>query len=82
MVEGEPTNPSARSHMIYHGYIPDCDEEEVFGYCEGCEKTDAVLVGEFEEYCEPCLEEKEEGDAHGDYDDRLIRRADNGWRDA
>ena len=68
--------------MIYHHHVRECFQEEVVGYCEGCEKPDAVLVDEFEEYCAPCLEEKEEGDAHAAYDDRLIQRADNGWRDA
>jgi hypothetical protein len=71
--------------MIYHHHIPECSEESVIGYCEGCEKPDAELVEcheGFFEYCEPCLEEKAEGDAHAAYDDRLIKRADNGWRDA
>ena len=43
---------------MYHTPIPECDEEEALGYCEGCEKADAVLVDEFHEYCEPCLEER------------------------
>lgn len=39
--------------MIYHQHISECDAEEVVGYCEGCEKPDAVLVDTYREYCEP-----------------------------
>jgi hypothetical protein len=70
---------------MYHTPIPECDEEEVLGYCEGCEKADAVLVEcseGFHEYCEPCLEEKQEGDADSGYADRTTRRGEGGWRDA
>ena len=70
---------------LHNGYLPENDTEEITGYCEGCEKPDADLVEcseGFHEYCAPCLEEKQEGDAHAGYDDQLIRRADNGWGDA
>tara|TARA_Y100001938_G_C7809183_1_gene291015 strand:+ start:44 stop:262 length:219 start_codon:yes stop_codon:yes gene_type:complete len=70
---------------LYNHFIAIDDTEPTFGYCEGCEKTDAELVEcheGFFEYCAPCLEEKEEGDAHAGYGDRLIRRSDNGWADA
>jgi hypothetical protein len=70
---------------LHQHHIPENDTEEVIGYCEGCEKSDVVLVEcaeGFHEYCAPCMEANEEGDAHADFGDRANQRAENGWRDA
>ncbi len=68
--------------MIYHQHIPECDAEDVVGYCEGCEKSDAVLVDTYREYCEPCYQDKLKSDAHADYCDHVTQRGEWGWRDA
>jgi hypothetical protein len=74
---------------LHQHHIPANGTAEVIGYCEGCEKSDAVLVECHEgfhitvsEYCAPCMEANEEGDAHADFADRVNQRAENGWRDA
>ena len=71
---------------LHQHHIPENDTEweweEVIGYCEGCEKSDVVLVDDFAEYCGPCLEANEEYEALAFYSDRVNQRAENGWRDA
>ena len=70
---------------LHHHHIAENDVEDVTGYCDGCEKPNIVLVECYEgfhEYCAPCMEDKQEGDACGNYTARIIQRSDNGWTDA
>tara|TARA_R100001163_G_C4916050_1_gene98292 strand:+ start:207 stop:434 length:228 start_codon:yes stop_codon:yes gene_type:complete len=69
--------------QVWSHALDDFDpSEDVVGYCEGCEKSDAVLVDTYREYCEPCYQDKLESDAHADYCDHVTQRGEWGWRDA